>query len=748
MSSAVAHRGPVLVRVGRHTGRRNRRGWRLPALSILAFALLALLAGQRFLALVSHPPFLRVAGIVAVAGALAAGLLASATLPARHLVSLLRVAVSVLAIYLSMRIAGVATTWLWPWHWSSFVRQLSHGVDKLDGRWPYRGSSVNARIAIQACVPAAIVPAAALIFWPGHAAARRRMVALALLLALYVTAAANEPRTGWQVQGLIALLALYLWGWSSRTRRAEDGRATAWVLVGALLSLPLAGALAGSGSLIDVKAWQPFGPPAATTPFEWNQTYGPLPWSTSTATMAEVASPSPHLWRATVLDRFDGTRFLASGHAPPEPHGVATEPTHLRWIATSTFTVRALAGRELLSPGQILVAKAEGSAPVRLQSPAPDGTMTGATTLPGAARYTVTAYVPHPTVREMRESSPTLSAAYEPYIGFELPSPPGAPQPASSATTAGRARIEASPYAPVYRLARHLAAGSTDTYDLATRIQSFLRTGFAYDTQTPRTRYPIVTFLLHERRGYCQQFSAAMTLMLRMDGIPARVASGFLPGSRSSPSAAFKLRGPDAHAWVEVFFTGIGWVAFDPTPSQHLSLPAGGGGSELSAAQLAASSRARPGRSQARLPLHRSAVAGTPGGDWGWWLLGALGALAGLSAMLVLALWRAHTARRRSAENGGDDAIAELARALSRLGQELPPGTTLSELERRLSDSQGPRATGYLRSLQALRYAPGSELRAPSSRERRQLRRALTAGRGPRTRLRGLRALPPRIGLD
>ena len=464
--------------------------------------------------------------------------------------------------------------------------------------------------------------------------------------------------------------------------------------------------------------------------------------------MAEVASPSPHLWRATVLDRFDGTRFLASGHAPPEPHGVATEPTHLRWITTATFTVRALAGRELLSPGQILVAKVEGSDPMQLQSPAPDGTMAGATTLPGSARYAVTAYVPHPTVREMRASATMVSAAYRPYVSFELPSPAGSPQPTSSATTAGRARIEASPYAPVYRLARRLAAGSTDTYDLATRIQSFLRTGFAYDTRTPRTRYPIVTFLLRERRGYCQQFSAAMTLMLRMDGIPARVASGFLPGSRNSPSAAFKLRGPDAHAWVEVFFTGIGWVAFDPTPSQHLSLPTGGGGSELSPAQLAASSRAKPGRSQARLPLHHSAGTGTPDGGTGRWFIAVLAGAAGLLAMLALGLWRASTVRRGSARDGGDDAIAELVRALSRLGQAPSPGTTLSELERGLSESHGAPAASYLRSLQALRYAPGSALRMPSARERRHLRRALTAGRGPLARLRGLRALPPRIGLD
>jgi transglutaminase-like putative cysteine protease len=743
MSTAVAQPRPRIVIAGRQAEPRSRRAWRLPALSILAFAMLALLAGQRFEALIAHPSFFRDAGVIAVAGGLAAGLLASAALPASDSATLLRMIGSVLALYLAMRIAGIAATRLAPWHWGSLVRGLSGGTSHLDGRWPYRGSSLQTRIAIQACVPATVLPAAALVFWPGQAGtSRRRLAALSLLLTLYVTAAANEPRTGWQVQGLIALLALYLWAWSSRTRRAEDGRATAWLLAGAVLSLPLAAALAAK-PLIDVKAWQPFGVPGATTSFNWNQTYGPLPWSTSTASMAEVDSRSPHLWRAAVLDRFDGTRFLASGHPPLEPSGAATEPGNRRWIATSTFTVHALAGRELLSPGQILAAKIEGSSPIQLANPATDGTVTADKTLPGGTSYTVTAYAPRPTVREMRQAHPIRSDGLRPYVSFELPSRAGLPRPTSSATVAGRARIEASPYASVYRLARRLEAGRTDTYDVATHIQFFLRTRFTYDTQTPRTRYPIVTFLLSERRGYCQQFSAAMTLMLRMDGIPARVASGFLPGSRDSGKSAFTLRGPDAHAWVEVFFTGIGWVPFDPTPSQTLSIPKGGRGSELSAGQLAAASKAKPGRPKAGLTPRSAGRTPSGGGSEWWWFAGAVGLL----AMAASGLWRARSAHRRARWDDGERAIEELVRALSRLGLAPAPGTTLSELERRLAGSHGAEAASYLRALRTLRYTPSSTAPPPSAKERRRLRQALTAGRGPLSRIRALRALPPRFRL-
>ncbi len=66
--------------------------------------------------------------------------------------------------------------------------------------------------------------------------------------------------------------------------------------------------------------------------------------------------------------------------------------------------------------------------------------------------------------------------------------------------------------------------------------------------------------------GYCQQFSGAMALLLRMGGVPARVASGFTSGSFDRSRDEWVVRDVDAHSWVEVYFPGQGWVAFDPTP--------------------------------------------------------------------------------------------------------------------------------------------------------------------------------------
>src|SRR5204862_3418675 len=81
-----------------------------------------------------------------------------------------------------------------------------------------------------------------------------------------------------------------------------------------------------------------------------------------------------------------------------------------------------------------------------------------------------------------------------------------------------------------------------------------------------RSSAPLADFLLRERVGYCQQFSGAMALLLRMGGVPARVAAGFSPGSLDRDRREYVVRDMDAHSWVEVFFPGIGWVTRDPTP--------------------------------------------------------------------------------------------------------------------------------------------------------------------------------------
>jgi hypothetical protein len=92
-------------------------------------------------------------------------------------------------------------------------------------------------------------------------------------------------------------------------------------------------------------------------------------------------------------------------------------------------------------------------------------------------------------------------------------------------------------------------------------------------------------FLFESHLGFCEQIASALTIMLRTQGVPARLATGYLAGSRDRVAGVFEVRGSDAHAWVEVWFPETGWQAFDPTASVPLSGDAAIGsiGSDLAA---------------------------------------------------------------------------------------------------------------------------------------------------------------------
>ena len=105
-------------------------------------------------------------------------------------------------------------------------------------------------------------------------------------------------------------------------------------------------------------------------------------------------------------------------------------------------------------------------------------------------------------------------------------------------------------------------------------MERYLADGFTYNENPALTRYPLETFLFASRVGYCQQFSGAMALLLRMGGVPARVAAGFTSGTYDRSSHQWVVTDRDAHAWVEAWFPKYGWVRFDPTP---VSAPARGG---------------------------------------------------------------------------------------------------------------------------------------------------------------------------
>jgi len=304
---------------------------------------------------------------------------------------------------------------------------------------------------------------------------------------------------------------------------------------------------------------------------------------------------------------------------------------------------------------------------------------------------------------------------------------------------APRRALEASAYGDMFGIAQRVTAGAPSMYDAVHRIERYLDRNFTYSEKPRAAKYPLNAFLFRDKFGYCQQFSGAMALMLRMAGIPARVAAGFAPGSLNRDTGEFRVRDLDAHSWVEVYFNGIGWVTFDPTPA---AAPAEAQAADLDPTR-ASGGEVNGSRGGLAAPDPKAGVGGSSSGgsDGGVsrWLLVPLLLVGGAGAIG----WRlSRRARRLDPAELAEAQLAELRRALDWLDWDLPAATTLLGLEARLGRAAGPAAAGYAAALRANRYDPRSPA-APSLRERRALRQDLTARTGLRGRLVGLVAIPP-----
>jgi transglutaminase-like putative cysteine protease len=120
----------------------------------------------------------------------------------------------------------------------------------------------------------------------------------------------------------------------------------------------------------------------------------------------------------------------------------------------------------------------------------------------------------------------------------------------------------------IKKLAEQITVGSHNDYDKAANIEGYLKAHYGYtlDLSGPQTDDPLAHFLFERRAGNCEYFAAAMTVMLRSIGVPARYISGFLPGEYNDVGGDYIIRASDAHTWVEVYFHGYDWITFDPTP--------------------------------------------------------------------------------------------------------------------------------------------------------------------------------------
>ncbi len=733
-------------------------------LRLAAFGAMAAFAAAHWASLVADPPLGRVLAVTAIACALAAALalLGDTRLPRGGALAL-GSAVAVASLALGLLAVGLGAGLLAPSGWQDLGQGIGQGLSGLgDAEVPYSGRNPWVRMAILLALPLALSLAAALAFWPGRR--RRGGLALTLLIALYAVAATLHRPALPLLWGLVLLALVAAWLWlPGLERRAARGAAVALAAAG-LLGLGAAALLDGEDPWLDWREWRwPGDEPAVS--FRWNHSYGPIEWPREGTALLRAESEDPHYWRTIQLDRFDGLRWEVGTEdasiyrpleLPRQVEGAKAGAPNADWVERVTFTVGALDSGLLVAPGA--VSQVDGLDGV---SPGAGGTVLTSEKLNEGDEYTVTFYLPEPAPTLLREAPSRYPGVLRRYTQLELPRELPVPDanggltlnrpPALAAPLYGRpaspevaAEIRRSLYADVYSLARRLSAGAPTTYDAVTAIEEHLRQNYAYDESPPARKVPLRAFLFGDRIGYCQQFSGAMALMLRSIGIPSRVAAGFSPGEREDGGAAFQVSDRDAHSWVEVYFNGIGWVSFDPTPS---AAPAGSQLAELAGGRGAEPAGALVPRRGLVVPTVAGQITEPPGqagGGLEGMLRPALSGTAGLAALMAVGLaalltGRALRFRRLDPAAAAIAQTEELARALPRLGLPIPAGATLSELERRLSGRSA--LVGYLSALRGTRFERGR--RPPGLGERRRVRRELGAESGLGGRLRALLELPP-----
>jgi transglutaminase-like putative cysteine protease len=119
------------------------------------------------------------------------------------------------------------------------------------------------------------------------------------------------------------------------------------------------------------------------------------------------------------------------------------------------------------------------------------------------------------------------------------------------------------------KLAEEITASAPDNYDKALALEHYLQTRFGYTLDLPRNvpSDPLASFLFERKQGHCEYFASAMAVMLRSLHIPARLVTGFRTGEFNDLTNQYVVRASNAHAWVEAYFPGTGWIGFDPTPA-------------------------------------------------------------------------------------------------------------------------------------------------------------------------------------
>ncbi len=377
---------------------------------------------------------------------------------------------------------------------------------------------------------------------------------------------------------LVIALAVFRLAGPRRASRANSGRtALAGGIIVALALMGSIGADRAPASWWDWRDWT-FGARQGPTSLSLKQSYGPLTYPDEPVLVARVEADEPIPLRAVALEAFDGTSFVQSSvemqqggtrgrvRLAPDTQG---DPR----AVTQKITLGNARTPWLLAGGRPSEVDGIGRREVSVFT---DGAVRLRPALASGTAYTVQTLVPDPGPRALLLAGPYEDV--DPHLLSLMPSQLSDPVTVPAWGSSGSAAARLDPqgfrqYAEVYELSRRIIGRARTPYVAVNRIEEYLRRLDYSDTVKRSVGTPdLVDFLLVSKRGYCQHFAGAMALMLRMNGIPARVAVGFTsdPGRFDREKQSYEIIDRDAHSWVEVLFRGYGWIPFDPTPGRSV----------------------------------------------------------------------------------------------------------------------------------------------------------------------------------
>jgi protein-glutamine gamma-glutamyltransferase len=720
-----------------------------PVVRIVAFAGLALYGTLRWGALLSPAPTWRMLGLFAVAVLIAGA--GPALRPYSRAVALLAAAAAIIAIF---PLAGIPFSWVRHVRIAATASEISAGLSALPRALvPYNGINESIRFVILLGAGVLLIDAALMVaFAPRPISELRRAgAALPLIVLAIVPSVMARPPLAY-LHGLIlfALLAAFVWG--ERVPSYDAPLAVGLAALAGAAGMIAAPALDQHSPWLNYYAFAGAFSPRHVETFDWSQRYGPINWPRTGREVLDVQAKRADYWKAQDLDLFNGTGWTQGYVQPaaqqPPPPDPAIVP---QYTQTITVTLRSMRTLDVIGAGF-------SERPDHLQNEitggySPGTWIAGSNLQPGDS-YSVSTYSPQPTAAQLSADAGTPpDALLSGYRSILLPAGTGSLAPPEITFPPFHSRhavqsitgiyggngvelVRRSVYARAYALARRLAAHAPTSYAFVRSVMRYLsaRHGFSYSENPAPSTYPLETFLFSDRAGYCQQFAGAMALLLRLGGVPARVAAGFTQGSLDRGSHRYVVTDIDAHAWVEAWFPRYGWVRFDPTPG---AAPARGGRVSLLPALKGPATGATPVtpvRKPEPTPAKGPVNAHRSGGGTSPWLIAVL--IAVPLALVFLAL----RATARLSEPSADELLAELERALARSGRPAGGGVTLADLEHRYRNS--PDAMAYIRTIRMMRFADASA--QPTKKQRKALRVQLRYGLGFTARFRALWALPPR----